>query len=143
MTTHRPMITFAAALLALGLAAGCSSTKHYEPASTAPAAGADPKVTADISEDTRQTRLSMVIPNLAPPSRLMPGGAYYLAWYRAREAAPWQRIGALSYDEGDRVGKLADTTVPEIAFDVKVTVEASLAAETPSATIVTTQHVSK
>jgi hypothetical protein len=143
MTTHRPLITFAVALFALGLAAGCGSAKQYEPASSAPAAGADPKLTVNISEDTRQTRLSMVIPNLAPPSRLVPGGAYYLAWYRRDEAAPWQRIGALTYDEGDRVGKLADTTVPEVAFDVKVTVESSLAAEEPSKTIVTTQHVSK
>lgn len=126
---------------ALLLAAGCGGQQSYAPSSTAVAPGADPGIVVEVSKDTHQTRVTIDIPNLAPPDRLAAGGSKFVAWFRPDEAKPWQRMGALAYDETTRRGRLG-ATVPEIAFDLQVTVESSGAADAPSTTLVTKQHVS-
>ncbi len=127
--------------LGLFLAAGCGGPQHYAPSSTKNAPGADPGITVEVSKETHMARVTIDIPNLAPPDRLAAGGSTFVAWYRRDETMPWQRIGALAYDETERRGRLG-ATVPEIAFDLEVSVETGAAAGAPSTTLVTKQHVS-
>jgi hypothetical protein len=136
--------SLAAASLALGLilAPGCGGAQHYAPNSTATAPGADPGITVEVSKETHMARVAIDIPNLAPPDRLATGGSTFVAWYRRDDTMPWQRMGALAYDETERRGRLT-ATVPEIAFDLVVSVEGGAAVGAPSTTLVTKQHVSK
>jgi hypothetical protein len=122
------------------LAVACGGPLKYQVPSSAKAPGADAKVVADVAEDQGQTRVEIEVTNLAPPERVNPNAKVFVAWYRKGPSAIWSRIGGLKYDEGDREGSLAGS-VPEIAFDLTISAEATEAPASPSADVVLSQRV--
>jgi hypothetical protein len=120
---------------------GCSAAQSYQPRSSSLANDSDAKIVANASKEEGQTRLDVTIEHLAPPDRLADRGVRYLVWYRHDDSRRWKRVGALEYDASGRRGQLAQTTVPELAFDLQVTDESSNAPEEPSPAVVVSQHV--
>lgn len=140
--TH-PDLVKGVLLLALASAAsaqlGCGTLKYNVPSSSA-APGADAKLTAEVHKQRHQTSLELEAINLSPPSRVTPDGKQYVMWYRHDPSGPWNRIGTLDYDEDARKAILAGS-VPEVAFDVKVSVEPDIEPASPSETILFSQRV--
>jgi hypothetical protein len=138
--SHRAFVStlcggFVASLL------GCSGAQTYQPRSSAIANSSDARIVANASKEEGQTRLDLTIEHLAPPDRVADRGARYVVWYRHDDSRHWKRVGVLDYDVGSRRGQLAQTTVPELAFDLEVTDESSNAPEDPSSAVVVSQHV--
>jgi|GEM_PF-458515 hypothetical protein len=123
------------------ITAGCSGAQTYEPRSTALAPDSDATIVADISKEHGQARLTVTIEHLAPPERIASGGRHYFVWSRQSDSVPWRPVGALVYDEGDRRGELAETTVPALSFDLQVTVENTTTPATPSKSVIVSQRV--
>lgn len=126
---------------ALVLAATACGGLHYKVPATPKAAGADVDITADVNEDANITRLNIQVANLAPAARLSDGATEFVVWSRKDDDAKWTRVGALSYDEGDRIGALAEASVPEASFDLVITVEKDASPESPSAEAIVSQRV--
>lgn len=129
-----------ACVVALAGAAGCSSTLNYTPRADALAPGADVRVSADVEGPQHLTRVRVRAANLPPPGRLAPGGSAFVVWARANNTVPWNRVGALTYDEGGRSGEFV-ATVPHLAFDLMVTVETASDVAAPSDKLVIAQRV--
>jgi hypothetical protein len=131
-----------AVLVMLALVA-CGGPLKYQPKPTARAPEADAKVVANIAKDTHTTRLSIELIHLAPPGRIQDGAKTYMVWQRRASEGPWTRIGALTYNEGSREGKLEEATVPEVSFDMLISAEEKIDAATPSAHVIIEQKVNK
>ena len=122
------------------LLTACGGTLTYKIASSAKAPGADALIKADVSKDQHLTKLHVDATNLAPPERVIPGTRIFIIWTRKNAEAQWLRAGNLQYNPSGREG-LFDGTVPEIDFDLQVTVEKDDNAASPSADMVFSQHV--
>lgn len=122
--------------------AACGGPLTYDLVSTPKAPGADAHLVADVNEDQNQTQVELTIVNLAPPDRVAASTSHYLVWYRADSSKPWSRVAAVEYDEDARAGELKGS-VPETAFELVVTAEASLEAVSPSPNIVFSQAVAE
>ena len=133
---------FLLAIVLLPLLAACGGPLKYSVPSTARAPGADAKIVADVSADQAQTRLEMDVANLPPPERVAEKATTYIAWYRKDSKSTWSRVGGLKYDASDREGKLSGS-VPETAFDLTLTAEASGEPASPSPDVVVAQRVEK
>jgi hypothetical protein len=78
--------------------------------------------------------------NLAPPDRVSEDAKSYVVWYRGSDGKPWNRVGALRYDEDDRTGEF-EGTVPATAFDFEISAESDVDGASPSSAIVFSQRV--
>ena len=105
------------------------------------ATGADAVITADVNKDANITTIGIVVENLPPPDRVSPGTAHYVAWQRQSDKTPWNRIGALAYDEDARHAHLEGVTVPEQHFELTVSAEKNASPASPSAAVVLSQRV--
>jgi hypothetical protein len=114
---------FALGLMLAVVLAACGPMK-YALQGTTLATGADAEMVADTNKDTAVTKLTFIGKNLPPPARIKEGCTAFVAWQRKGVEVQWTRVGVLEYNEGSREGKLADTTIPESAFDFQVTAEA-------------------
>lgn len=121
--------------------AGCGGPLKYAPKGTPKAPEADATVVADVDQKTSLTRLTVKVEHLAPPDRLQPGGNTFVVWARKTSATTYQRIGALTYDAGNRTGEIVEASVPLTSFEVIVTIENQPAPETPSRDVVILQKV--
>lgn len=131
-----------AALLFCALLAACGPLR-YTPHGTVKAPDADALIEAEVVKDGGLTHLDVTIKHLAPPERLSAGGTTFVVWARQGDAAPWQRIGALKYDEDDRKGEILEASVPLTSFSLIISVEKQPAPEKPSSDVVLTQDVNK
>lgn len=122
------------------LVAACGGPLKYTMPSTSIAPGADGHLVADVHEEQNQTKIELEVNNLAPPSRVSPDTKSYVVWYRGNADKPWSRVGALTYDEGDREGKF-EGTVPAKEFDLEVSAETETDGASPSNAIVFSQRV--
>lgn len=120
---------------------GCGTLKYNVPSSSV-APGADATVTAEVRKKQNQTLLEVEAINLVPPSRVEPDGMQYIAWYRRDASGPWNRIGALDYDEDARKAILAGS-VPETAFDLQISVEPGEPPASPSPKVLFSQRVAE
>ncbi|MCK6589493.1 MAG: hypothetical protein HUU21_37065 [Polyangiaceae bacterium] len=144
MGTVRSITTrgIAAFLLCAAMVA-CGGPLRYAPHGTAKAPEADAEIVADVNEDSGFTRINLKVEHLAPPGRILAGGTTYVVWARQSDGAPWQRIGALAYDEEKRRGDLMEASVPLIAFALIVSAEKSSGPPEPSEDVVVAQEVNK
>jgi hypothetical protein len=122
------------------LLAACGGTLTYKIASSAKAPGSDALIKADVSKDQHLTKIHVDATNLPPPERVIPGTRIFIIWTRKNAEAQWARAGNLQYNVSGREG-LFDGTVPEIDFDLQVTVEKDDNAASPSTDMVFSQHV--
>jgi hypothetical protein len=120
--------------------AGCGGPLTYNIASSAKAPGADAKIKANISKDQHITRLNVEAMHLPPPERVTVGMRIFIIWTRKNTEAVWARAGNLRYDAAAREG-LFEGTVPEVDFDLQITVEKDDNAASPSTDMVFTQHI--
>lgn len=142
--TYSGFVRAALLLAASGVAAtqfGCGTLK-YNVASSSVAPGADATVTAEVKKKQNQTMLEVEAINLVPPSRVEPEGAQFIAWYRRDSSGPWNRIGALEYDEDARKAILAGS-VPETAFDLQISVEPGVPPASPSPKVLFSQRIAE
>jgi hypothetical protein len=128
-------------LLASALLAACGGPLRYAPKGTPKAPETDAHLIAAVDEKANITHITITAEHLAPPGRLQDGGTTYVVWTRKDDGAPWQRVGALEYDEGDRKGGLNEASVPFTSFDLVVSIEKQAAPASPSADIVLQQRV--
>lgn len=126
-------------LTALLTLVGCGSTMTYTLKGSPRSPELDAKIVAEVRKQAYMTTLKISAEHLAPPSRIGSGGTY-VAWFK-NEKGDWTRIGALSYDEGDRKGGLEGASVPLTTFDLAITVESSAGAKDRSSDVLFTQHV--
>ena len=122
MVTSMATRGFVAFLLCAAMAA-CGGPLRYAPHGTQKAPDADAEIVADVNEDSKFTRINIKVEHLAPPSRVLAGATTYVVWARQSDGAPWQRIGALAYDEEKRGGELMEASVPLIGFDLIISAE--------------------
>jgi hypothetical protein len=123
----------------LGLA-GCGGPLSYTIASSGKAPGADATIKADISKSQHLTHLKVSALHLPPPERVTSGTRIFIIWTRKNTEAQWARAGNLQYDASAREG-LFDGTVPEVDFDLQITVEKDDGAQSPSPEMVFSQHI--
>ena len=127
--------------IALSLAlAACGGPLTYKIASSQKAPGADAVIKAEVAKDQHLTKLHVDATNLPPPERVTVGTRIFIIWTRKNAEAQWTRAGNLQYNPTGREG-LFDGTVPEVDFDLQVTVEKDDNAASPSTDMVFTQHV--
>jgi hypothetical protein len=131
-----------APVLALALAA-CGGPLKYQLRGSPKAPDADAKVVADVDDKGGMTRLEIEVKNLAPPDRLQSGGKSFVVWARGGSSKQWTRVAALRYDDGDRAGTLLGASVPEMKFDLVITVEENTDAASPSPAIIFEQRVER
>jgi hypothetical protein len=124
---------------ALLVVAACGPTRYQVQSPKAP--DADAVVLADIDEAAKLTRLTITVSHLAPPGRIASGASAYVVWARGDEDKPWARVGALDYDEEDRLGELENASVGEIEFELTITAESKGDAEQPSSEVIFRQQV--
>ncbi|MBX3182349.1 MAG: hypothetical protein KF915_06955 [Polyangiaceae bacterium] len=122
------------------LAAGCGGLS-YEVKGKPPATGAIARIDGKTQEDTKTTRLTIEVEFLQPPADLDPKGTGFVVWFRKNNASQWSRLGNLDYNESSRKGTLKDFSVPELKFELAISVEGGDSAASPT-TIVFTQLVS-
>lgn len=132
----------AAALSVCAFLMACGPLR-YTPHGTVKAPEADAVIEAEVQKGSGLTRFDVTIKHLAPPERLSSGGTTFVVWARQGDAAPWQRIGALNYDEDDRRGEMLEASVPLTSFSLIVSIEKQPAPEKPSSDVVLTQDVNK
>ena len=118
----------------------CGGPLKYRVASSGKAPGSDATIKADVSKDQHLTKLTIEALNLPPPDRVTVGTRIFIIWTRKNTEAQWARVGNLKYDAAARTG-LFDGTVPEVDFDLQVTVEKDDGAASPSTDMVFSQHV--
>ena len=131
------------AFLLCAAMAACGGPLRYAPHGTQKAPDADAEIVAEVNADSGFTRVNVKVEHLAPPARLVAGGTTYVVWARQNDGAPWQRIGALAYDEGKRRGDLMEATVPLTGFDLIISAEKESAPANPSEDVVVAQDVNK
>ena len=129
-----------ACLALLMMLSACGGSLTYKIASSAKAPGADATVQAGISKDQHLTHLRIQALNLPPPERVTVGDRIFIIWTRRGPDAQWERVGNLKYDPTSREGDF-EGTVPEVNFDMEITVEKDDGAASPSPDIVFNQHV--
>jgi len=127
-------------LFVLLLVVGCGGPLSYKVASSAKAPGADANIKADVSKDQHLTKLNVDALNLPPPERVTGGTRIFIIWTRKNTEAQWARAGNLRYDAAKREG-LFEGTVPEVDFDLQITVEKDDGAQSPSPDMVFAQHI--
>jgi len=130
---------FLVACFVISLAA-CGGTINYELRGTQLSPGSDGKLDAKIDTSRNLTQLELRASNLTPPDRVVEGGTSYVVWTRHTSATPWMRLGALELTDEGRAGN-ATLTVSEVAFDLLVSVEASVEVASPSGKTVFEQRV--
>ena len=130
----------AASLALCFVLAACSGTLNYKIASSAKAPGADATIKADVAKDQHLTHIKVDATNLPPPERVTVGTRIFIIWTRKNAEAAWARAGNLQYNAAGREG-LFEGTVPEVDFDMQITVEKDDNAASPSTDMVFTQHV--
>ncbi len=122
------------------LLSACGGSLTYKIASSQKAPGADATIKASISKDQHLTHLQIQAMHLPPPERVTNGDRIFIIWTRKGPDAQWERVGNLKYDASAREGDF-DGTVPEVNFDLQVTVEKDDGAASPSTDMVFSQHV--
>jgi hypothetical protein len=122
------------------LVAACGGSLTYKIASSGKAPGSDALIKADVSKDQHLTKLHIDTTNLPPPERVVTGTRIFIIWTRKNAEAQWARVGNLQYNPTGREG-LFDGTVPEVDFDLQITVEKDDNAASPSTDMVFSQHV--
>lgn len=144
MRTIRSMTTrgITAFLLCVAMAA-CGGPLRYALHGTQKAPDADAEIVADVNEDSGFTRINLKVEHLAPPGRVLAGASQYVVWARKADGAPWQRIGALAYDEDKRRGDIMEASVPLTEFALIVSAEKESAPEKPSEDVVVAQEVNR
>jgi hypothetical protein len=88
--------------------------------------------------DNGNTKLSVRVKHLAPPSKVEADSTVYVVWIQPKEG-DWQNVGALTLSE-DLEGSL-DTLTPHRRFKVSVTPEPNGQAAAPSHEAVFTYDV--
>jgi hypothetical protein len=126
--------------LVLLLVAACGGSLNYKIASSQKAPGADANIKASISKEQHLTKLNVEAMHLPPPERVTVGTRIFIIWTRKNAEAVWARAGNLRYDPSARQG-LFEGTVPEVDFDMQITVEKDDGAQSPSADMVFSQHI--
>jgi hypothetical protein len=86
------------------------------------------------------TKIAVTATNLPPPERVTVGTRIFIIWTRKNTEQQWSRAGNLQYNASARQG-LFEGTVPEVDFDMQITVEKDDNAGSPSTDMVFTQHV--
>lgn len=127
-------------IAALALAA-CGGPLKYNITSSRLAPGGDAEIIADVNESTNQTALEVKVKNLPPAARVNPNAKSYVGWVR-KEKGTWARVGTVQFNDETRIGLLTGT-VPEQSFDFQISAEADEGAQSPSADVVFSQHISK
>ncbi len=122
------------------LLVACGGPLKYKVASSQKAPGADANIKADVSKDQHLTRLAVDAENLPPPERVTGGTRIFIIWTRKNTEAQWARVGNLRYDAAARKG-MFEGTVPEVDFDLQITVEKDDGAQSPSPDMVFAQHI--
>ena len=120
--------------------AACGGSLKYTVASSAKDPGADATIKADVSKPQHLTHLQISAVHLAPPERVTVGMRIYIIWTRKNSEAQWSRAGNLNYDPSARQGQF-EGTVPEVDFDMQITVEKDDNAMSPSTDMVFSQHI--
>ena len=120
--------------------AACGGAIQYDLRGTQLSPGSDGKLEAKIDTSRNVTQLDLRASNLIPPDRVLEGGTSYVVWTRHSHATPWMRLGALELSDEGRTGT-ALLTVSEIAFDLLVSVEATVDVASPSGKTVFEQRV--
>jgi hypothetical protein len=120
----------------------CGGPLKYQIHGSAKAPDADAKIVADVQKEAGLTKLKINGEHMAPPDRLVPGASTYVVWARKDDGDKWQRVGALKYDEGSRVGSIEEASVPLLSFDLEVSIEKGATPESPSSDVVLSQRVS-
>lgn len=118
----------------------CGGSLTYKIASSGKAPGSDATIKADISKDQHLTHLRIDALNLPPPERVTVGDRIFIIWTRKGPDAQWERVGNLRYEASSREGQF-EGTVPEVNFDMQITVEKDDGAASPSTDMVFNQHV--
>ncbi len=118
----------------------CGGSLSYKVASSNKAPGSDAMIKAAISKDQHLTKLTVDATNLPPPERVTVGMRIFIIWTRKNSEAQWARAGNLQYNPAGREG-LFEGTVPEVDFDMQVTVEKDDNAQSPSTDMVFSQHI--
>jgi hypothetical protein len=133
---------FRIALVACFIAslAACGGALKYDLRGTQLSPGSDGKLEAKIDTSRNLTQLDLRASSLIPPDRVLEDGTSYVVWTRSNQAVPWMRLGALELSDEGRSGK-ALLTVSEVAFDLLVSVEASVDVASPSGKTVFEQRV--
>lgn len=111
----------------------CGGSIHYELAGTDRVPGADFVLDVD-RQDGGNWLVTLEASNLPPPARLNDQMTLYSVWIVPDGQTP-QRIGNLTYDEGDRAGTMSATTVTR-SFQVVVSAEINAEAGAPSDVVV-------
>jgi hypothetical protein len=119
---------------------GCGGPLSYTIASSSKAPGADATIKANIHKDQHLTQVKIDALHLPPPERVTNGTRIFIIWTRKNTEAVWARAGNLRYDASAREGTF-EGTVPEVDFDMQITVEKDDGAQSPSTDMVFTQHV--
>jgi hypothetical protein len=128
--------------MVFGLAlAACGGPLQYEAKGTPRAPEADATIIADINSQAVMTRVTVTAQHLAPPDRLLPGGASYVVWARKDSGAQWQRIGALVYSADSRKGTMEEASVPLSSFELIITAEQQSAPASPSPHVAIQQKI--
>lgn len=120
--------------------AACAGAIKYDLRGTQLSPGSDGELKAKIDTSRNVTQLELRASNLTPPDRVVEGGTSYVVWTRHSSATPWMRLGALELTDEGRAGN-ATLTVSEVAFDLLVSVEASVEVASPSGKTVFEQRV--
>ncbi len=119
----------------VALIGGCA--KKYAAQTAEPALGGDAEI-AIKKNKTSTYDVDVGVENLLPANRV---GNYagYAVWVVAKDTDP-VKLGMLAYDEGKREGELEATT-PHRTFELRVTLEADAASNSPSNVVVIRQSV--
>lgn len=123
----RAILSTLFSILIVFSAGGCKTT--VQATTEAPALGSDATIVAKKNKSGTYA-VSLDVINLAPPSRLDAEATTYVVWLVTKNT-PAVRAGELSYDEGDRRGRL-DATCPSSQFNVMITLEKESAPLSPS-----------
>jgi hypothetical protein len=122
------------------LLSGCAGALKYDLRGSEVSPGSDAHAVAKIDTDRNLTALEFKASNLAPADRVLENGVAYLMWTRKDSSVPWSRLGALELADEGRSGS-AQVSVPEVAFDLLVSVEASVTPASPSGKTVFQQRI--
>jgi hypothetical protein len=120
--------------------AACGGALKYDLRGTQLSPGSDGKLEARIDVTRNLTQLDIRASSLIPPDRVLENGTSYVVWTRSSHAVPWMRLGALELTDEGRSGN-AMLTVSEVAFDLLVSVEATVDVASPSGKTVFEQRV--
>jgi hypothetical protein len=122
------------------LLSGCAGALKYDLRGSEVSPGSDARVVAKVDTGRNLTALELQASNLAPADRVLEGGMAYVIWARKDSSVAWSRVGALELSDEGRTGA-AQVSVPEVAFDLLVSVEANAASASPSGKTVFHQRV--